>query len=92
MDIILPKLYSDSFDWSRWRKGLAIWREIGVSCRYIDILEKRNVLLKYAVGYLNGDQLICRPKDNEYAVMFLIDDEFCWTHFRKKEFENVFIA
>ena len=92
MDIVLPKLYSDSFDWSRWRKGLAIWREIGVSCRYVDILEKRNVLLKYAVGYINRNQIICRPKDNEYAVMFLIDDEFCWTHFRKKEFENVFIA
>jgi hypothetical protein len=89
--IIIPKLYSDSFDWSRWRNGIAIWREIGVQCRTSDIIDKKKVLHKYAVGYLSGKSLYCRSKDDEIAVMFIIDNEFCWTHFRLKEFENVFI-
>jgi hypothetical protein len=88
--MMIPKLPTDYFDWSRWRKGLAVWREIGVQCRTSDIMDKREVLQKYAVGYHNGETLVCRPKNEEIAVMFLIDDEFCWTHFRKGEFENVF--
>ncbi len=88
---IIPRLPSDSFDWIRWRGGIAVWREIGVACRSPDILEKANILKKYAVGYIEGDKLICRPKEDEIAVLFLIKDDFCWTHFRKKEFDNVFI-
>jgi len=89
MKCILDKLPADSFNWSRWRKGIAIWREIGAAC-IRNIIEKKNVLRKYAVGYISGGQLFCRPKPDEVAVMFLIDGEFCWTHFRKGEFENVF--
>ena len=90
MDIMLPKLYSDSFCWSRWRKGIAIWREIGVASRYYSIIGWKEVLIKYAIGYLEGSRLVCRPKNNEIAVMFLINDEFCWTHFRMEEFVEVF--
>jgi len=86
----IPRLYPDSFDWSRWRQGIIIWKEIGVSCRYWDILDKAVLLKKYAIGYLPGDLLFCRPKNNEWAVMFLINDEFCWTHFRNEEFKYVF--
>jgi len=84
------RLHSDSFDWSRWRMGIAIWREIGVSCRKNSIIENKNVLKKYAIGYISAEHLICRPKNNETAVLFLINDEFCWTHFRNEEFINVF--
>ena len=86
----LPKLYPDSFDWSRWRLGIAIWRELGISCRYYDIIEQGEVLRKFAIGYLPGHKLICRPILNEVAVMFIIDDDFCWTHLRKEEFYNLF--
>ena len=48
------------------------------------------ILQKYAVGYVRGDKPICRPKLDEVAVMFLIDDVFGWTHLRKVEFERVF--
>jgi hypothetical protein len=89
---IIPKLPFDNFDWLRWLYGIDVWREIGVACRYYDILEKRNILIKYAIGYTEAERVICRPKENELAVMFLINDNFCWTHFRKKEFDNVFVT
>ena len=54
------------------------------------MLEQAGVLQKYAVGYLEGEKLFCRPKINEVAVMFLIDDLFGWTHLRNREFEEIF--
>jgi hypothetical protein len=89
--IIIPKFYSDSFDWSRWRLGISIWRELGVASRYDDIVSQADILRYYAIGYLPGKNLICKPKENETAVMFLVDDEFCWTHLIQKEFNYVFI-
>lgn len=88
----LRKLPTDEFDWHRWRLGIAVWREIGVACRKEDIFAQAKVLRHYAIGYLPGENLICRPKENEVAVMFLIDNEFCWTHLRKEEFDYVFIV
>lgn len=88
--IVIDKLPEDYFDWQRWRAGIAVWREIGVACRRNSIIENSELLLKFAVGYIHGSLLRCRPKNNEYAVMFLIDDNFCWTHFREEEFLNVF--
>jgi hypothetical protein len=44
---------------------------------------------KYAVGYIHGSRLFCRPRENEVAIMFLVDDVFGWTHFREEEFEEV---
>jgi len=87
---IIPKLPIDSFCWQRYRLGRKVWRELGVACRYWDMIDQADVLRKYAVGYRPGLELGCRPKENEIAVMFIVDDEFCWTHLRKKEFEDVF--
>jgi hypothetical protein len=87
---MIEKMYPDSFDWQRWRLGIKIWRELGVACRNQDIIDKKEILRKYAIGYIEGKDLICRKKDNEYGVMFIIDDEFCWTHFLREEFYNVF--
>lgn len=87
---IIPKMIADNFDWSRWRKGLVIWREIGIACRKTNIVENKYILRHHAIGYLLGENLLCRSKEQEYAVMFLIDNDFCWTHFRKDEFIDVF--
>lgn len=89
--VIIPRMYPDSFDWSRWRLGVAIWRELGIASRYYDIIEQADVLRRYAVGYLPGRYLICRNKPDETAIMFLIDGEFCWTHLVQKEFDYVFV-
>jgi hypothetical protein len=86
----IPKLPIDSFDWLRWIYGIDVWREIGVACMYNSIIERGDVLRKYAVGYIEGERLYCRPKENEFAVLFLINDTFCWTHFRKEEFYATF--
>ena len=88
---MIDKMYPDSFDWQRWRLGIKVWRELGVACRKQDIFDKKHILRKYAIGYLPGEQLFCRRKENEVAIMFLIDDEFCWTHFLREEFDNVFV-
>jgi len=89
-EIPLSKLPVDSFDWSRWRLGYKIWYELGIACREQDIFSQAKILRHYAVGYIHGTKLMCRPKRNEVAVMFIIDDEFCWTHLREKEFNYVF--
>lgn len=88
---MIEKMYADSFDWHRWRLGIKVWRELGVACRRQDIIDKKDVLRKYAIGYIEGKNLPCRIKENEYGVMFLIDDEFCWTHLDEKEFKICFL-
>ena len=91
MKCIIPRLPSDSFDWLRWRNS-DIWVRLGVACRYWDIVDQGDVLRYYAVGYREGEKLICRPKENETAVLFLIDNRFGWTHLRNHEFMEVFDA
>ena len=51
----------------------------------------RNVLRKYAVGYINSENLRCRSKHNCYAVMFFKDNVFSWCHLTNKEFQKVFM-
>ncbi len=86
----IPKYPIDSFTWLRWLQGEKVWRELGVACREQSIFDNKDVLRRYAVGYREGETLFCRPKTNEVAVLFIIDNEFCWTHLREKEFEYVF--
>lgn len=88
--IALARLPVDSFDWSGWRAGADIWIKLGFHPRWFSIIENETILRKYAVGYIPGNRLFCRPEPDEIAVMFLIDDLFGWTHLRKEEFERVF--
>ena len=88
--IIIDKLPEDYFDWQRWRSGIAVWRELGIASREKSIIGNAELLIKLAIGYNYGEVLRCRPKVNEFAVMFLINNEFCWTHLRGREFLNVF--
>lgn len=79
----------DSFDWIRWR-NLSIFSLFNFKCRTDSLLQNKYILRKYAVGYIPGWKLFCRPKENTVAVMFLINDEFEWCHLRKCEFEKIF--
>ena len=87
---IIPRLGIDSFDWSAWRSGAHIWLKLGIHPRLYSIMEEREKLRRYAVGYIPAEKPICRPTIGEIAVMFLIDGIFGWTHLRKEEFEYVF--
>lgn len=86
----IPKIGIDNFDWITWLNGADIWLKLGFHPRWFSIIENSAILRKYAVGYLPGYRLYCKPEPDEIAVMFLIDDLFGWTHLRKSEFERVF--
>ena len=90
MEVSIPKYPIDSFTWSRWRLGEKVWRELGVACRTQSIKDNSSVLRQYVIGYREGDKIFCRPKIGEFAVLFIIDNVYCWTHFRKEEFNYVF--
>ena len=62
----------------------------GCFCRKEDLFKRRTVLRKHAIGYIEAEKLLCRPKKDNIAVMFLKDDEYFWFHFRKEEFQIIF--
>jgi hypothetical protein len=53
-------------------------------------MENKHIIRQYAVGWCCGEELLCRPKCGEIAIMFLKDDVFFWFHLRKNEFEEIF--
>jgi len=85
----LNRLPVDSFSWSRWRM-CDIFLRFSFACRTFDIVRMRHVIRKYAVGYIDGSELVCRRKDDCIGVMFLIEDVFSWCHLRRDEFEVIF--
>ena len=89
MNPSIARLPIDSFEWTRWTRG-TIWVRLGVQCRKQDIVNHKEVLRRYAVGYREGHSLACRSKPGEVAILFIIDDHFCWTHIREDEFREVF--
>jgi hypothetical protein len=86
----LKRLHSTSFDWQKWRCGGGFLSELGISCREECLIKEKEVLRKYAIGYLEGEHLYCRPKKGNIAVMFFKDEEEFWFHLRKKEFLTIF--
>lgn len=87
---MLQKLDSTLFDWLTWRA--ASFFDLQVYCRYEDITSGRgkHILRKYAVGWCNGESLICRPKVEHKALMCFKDGKHFWFHLRNKEFAEVF--
>ncbi|MDD5589051.1 MAG: hypothetical protein PHP92_03305 [Candidatus Nanoarchaeia archaeon] len=85
---MLEKMHGTSFDWLSWT-GCGLL-ELEINNRKEIIINNIPIIKKYAIGYCPAEQLICRPKINEIAVMFLKEDKYFWTHFTKKEFLIVF--
>lgn len=85
---MLEKMHGTSFDWLTWR-GEGVIR-LGVIQREAIILTNSNIIKKHAIGYCKGEDIICRPKPNTIAVMFLKDDDLFWTHLTNKEFNIIF--
>jgi hypothetical protein len=83
------RLASDSFSWSRWR-SCNIFDQFNFACRTYDILRMQKIIKKYVVGYIEGEKLVCRKKEDCFGVMFLIDDVFSWCHLKKDEFNKIF--
>jgi len=87
----LPKLDSTLFTSSEWASGQIA--DLGIECRYDCIIHPLNkqILQKYAIGWCYGENLMCRPKENQVAVMFKRDDKTFWFHLRNSEFFEVFV-
>lgn len=86
---MLPEMDSSLFDWNTWRNG-DVWNEFHIPCRSNALIENKDILRFYAIGYCAGERLICRPKVNHIAVMFCKDDKEFWFHLRNDEFEKIF--
>jgi hypothetical protein len=81
-------MHGTSFDWLTWCGGSLT--RLGVRYNSCHIEAMKHVIRQYAVGWCEGESVLCRPKPGQIAVMFLKDDEFWWTHIWKNEFEVVF--
>ena len=86
---IIERLPVDSFDWLRWKK-CDIFSKFNFSCRFYDLISNSHILRKYAIGYIEGEKLLCRPKPNTFAILLLSDGDFSWFHLRREEFFIIF--
>lgn len=86
---LLDELPVDSFDWIRWR-NFDFPSLFGMTWRTKSIIDNSHILREYAIGYINGTKLFCRPKPNTKAVMFLVNGEFQWCHLLDEEFRKIF--
>jgi hypothetical protein len=87
----IPKLDSTLFDWSTWRSGSIHDLDI-IACRYAIITspDGKRKLREYVIGWCYGENLNCRPKINQIAVMFEKNGIKFWFHLRQIEFYEVF--
>lgn len=85
----IKKISPDLFTWQRWRK-CDILSLLNCFCVEYDLIRRRKEIIKYSFGYCDAKYLLCRPKANNYAVMFFKDDIFQWFHLTKKEFNVIF--
>ena len=90
--IQLEKLDPACFHWRNWSAGSI--HDLGLCCRFLDIISAKGkkTLRKYAIGYCLSENLYCRPRINEVAIMCFKEGGYFWFHLRKKEFEIVFIV
>lgn len=83
----MKKIDSSLFTWQRWRAN-EFFHCFGVSVRYsYEVIEH---VRKASVGFCRGENLVCRPKENKYAVMFWDGNKHWWTHLNYEEFVRIF--
>jgi hypothetical protein len=78
-----------AFDWFTWTRGVPS-DIFGIPLRTSSLGIIKDIARQYAIGYCDGEQLICRPKINHKAVMFFMNGEYYWFHFRNEEFDYIF--
>ena len=85
---MIEKITPELFDWLLWRAGSP--SDLGLVCLERYLIEMGYIIRRYAVGYCDGENLICRPKIDCKAVMFFKDDRHFWFHLTNKEFKEIF--
>ena len=84
-----PKLHSTLFTWLEWRNGSPT--DFLVPCREDALVGIRYRLRQATIGYCDAENLACRPKLNNKAVMFEIEpDVRFWFHLTNREFERIY--
>jgi hypothetical protein len=88
--MILPEeLGSWYFELDLWKAGSL--SEFGIHTRTASIIESRNLIRSYAIGYIPGESLWIRRKPNTVAVMFWKENVgHFWTHLTTEEFYSCF--
>lgn len=84
----MREMPSEYFDWSTWRAGSV--HEFVMLCWEPHLLAAADTLRRYAVGWSRGDDLLCRPKGGQTAIMCFKDGRHFWFHLRNREFEEIF--
>ncbi len=89
-NVKLPRLDSSYFDWNKW-SAVNLY-SFGIPFKYENLTsqESREILNAYAIGWTYGENLSCRPKENNIAVMFEKDNNQFWFHLRNNEFIEIF--
>jgi len=86
---MLERMNSSYFDWLTWRNGSPL-DMFGIRCSTGELILNTDTLRKYAVGWCPGESLVCRPKLDHVAVVFIKDDVPFWFHLRRDEFDLIF--
>ncbi|MFA5377883.1 MAG: radical SAM protein [Dehalococcoidia bacterium] len=89
-NISLDKLPADSFSLSRWRNGTENIKSLVGSWRYSNIVSGAKKIREIAAGWIYADELVCRPKSENIALMFKIQDELGWIHLRSNELWEIY--
>lgn len=85
---MINKMHGISFGWQEWRAGDPT-DVFEIQCREKILLNNKETLKQYAIGYCKGEELICRPKKGTFGVMFLKDNIEFWFHLTIKEFNKI---
>lgn len=86
---MLQHMDGSQFDWLSWRAGDP-HRMFGVSARTLSLRVAHETIRQYAIGWCRGENVLCRPKVGQIAVMFEIAEQRGWFHMRQHEFESIF--
>lgn len=84
------KLDNSQFDWQSWRAGSP--NDLNLICRESCLTSNRgkSIIREHAIGYCNAEDITCRPKKDNMAVMFLKNNKFFWFHLKNNEFKEIF--
>lgn len=87
---IVPRLDSTLFTFDRWQAGSV--HDFMIDHFRFDNLDKHKEKLKQnLVGFCFAEELVCRPKPNEVALMYEFEDKRFWFHIRNSEFIELFL-
>jgi hypothetical protein len=85
---VQQRIDSSLFTWEAWRAG-SLLEVLGVSLRLLPRERIRVKLRRYAIGWCPGGEVPCRPKADQFAVMFRVGDREFWTHLLPSEFSEL---